>query len=296
MIGTARQRIVRAMRRALVLIAVIAAALLGTVLPVAAAAPQPVEAEDLIFGLAAEGFRVEVFAEDNDGDQTASLDVARDGQEAIYRVPATITDHSVAAKFGTRGQLNFRFRPRKCHGGLVFTGKFSFTGENGFIHIDADHASGSFFEQVYTACGTRGPVDPGNVRVVTATGIRLEATAKEPDHRGGRALEVTEYRARGGHRSVDISGFVTERREGMEIGRGAIVSAPVSAFRRDVAAGTATVTPPAPFTGSATLQRHGAESAWVGDLQVPVLGGGAPVALTGPEFQTRLTQEQPFDE
>lgn len=284
------------MRRALVLVSVFGAVLLGTGPTVAAAAPQPVEQEDVIFGLTAEGFRVEVFAEDNDGDQTAVLSVARDGLEAIYRVPATITDHSVVAKFGKRGRLNFHFQPRKCKGGLIFTGKFTFTGENGFIHIDADRATGSFFEQVYTACGPRGPVDPGKVRIVTATGIRLEATAREPDHRGGRALEVTEYRTRGGHRSVDIAGFVTEKREGMSIGRGAIVSAPTSAFRRDVAAGTATVTPPAPFTGSATLTRDGAESAWEGDLQVPLLGGGAPIVLTGPEFQTRLTQEQPFDE
>jgi len=288
---------VRAMRRALVLISVFGVALLGTSLALAApdhprSAPQPVEQESVAFGLEVEGFTVGVFAEDNDGDQTAVLTVARDGLEAVYRVPATITDHSLRAKFGGLGRLNFDFRPTRCKGGLLFTGRFRFTGENDFVHIDADRATGSFVEQAYTACGPAGPVDPGKVRISIATGIRLQATAIEPNHRGGRSLEVVEYRSRGGHRHVDIYGFMTERREGMEIGRGALVSAGTGAFRRDVAAGTATVTPPAPFTGSAILRHPGAESVWEGDLQVGVLGGDAPIALTGPEFQTSLTQEQ----
>src|ERR1700753_1467544 len=185
MSGTARQRILRAMRRALVLTTVLAATLLGTGLTVAgepARAPGFYdEAEDVIFSLKADGFTAEVIGEDNDGEQTASLIIARHGYTrggllAEDIAPAPLPDHSLTAKFGALGELNFEFKPRKCKGGLAFSGAFHFTGENGYVQIDADRATGSFASNAYSACGPLGPVDFSTIRQITSR-VQVEATA-----------------------------------------------------------------------------------------------------------------------
>jgi hypothetical protein len=130
-----------------------------------------------------------------------------------------------------------------------------------------------------------------------ATGVQLEAIAGSWEHGTARRVEATEYRTRSGRRSVSISAFLREEREGMLIGDGAMVSAPASDFRRNVKADTAALTPPAPFTGSATLKPGRAgKGVWEGDLQLASLRGGAPIVFTGPEFSGRVYQEQPFDE
>jgi hypothetical protein len=289
------------MRRALVLALAFAACLSATGLAAAtAAAPRYYEEEEnVIFGFTTEGFDVSVFAEDNDGTQTAALTFSRDGLVAEYLVPAKLTDHSLKARFGSLGKLNFRFKPKKpkgkCYAGLSFTGTFTFTGENRYVQIDTDHAEGAGLDQVYSSCeGSRGPV-PTVVSV--STGDYLEAIAGSWKHGTARRVEVTEYRTRGGHRTVQISGFVREEREGMILGEGATVSAPAAAFPHNMKAGTATLTPPAPFTGSATLKPgRGGKGIWEGTLQVPSLRGGEPIVLTGPDFSGRVYQEQPFDE
>jgi hypothetical protein len=305
MTGTARQRILRTMRRALVLAAVFVLALLAAGLTVGAgsgAASALVEEEkDVIFSLKAEGFTVEVIGEDNDGEQTASMYIshrglAKGGLLANYNVPATLTDHSLAAKFGSLGEMNFEFTPRKCHGGLLFTGSFTFTGENHYVQIDADRATGSFVEQAYTACGPLGPIDFSKVRQISSR-VHLEATAASAGHGAKRRVEAFDSRADGGHRSVQISAFISEEREGMTLGRGAIVDARPAAFRWNRKAGTATLRPPAPFTGSATLKPgRGGKGIWEGSLRVPVFGGEEPVTLAGPAFHARLRKEYPTEE
>lgn len=295
------------MRRALVLIAVFGAALLGTGLTVAAAAGDDVaarrveEQKDVIFSLRAEGFTVEVIGEDNDGKQTAAMTVSRHGMLhggllAEYIAPATLSDHSLTAKFGTLGELNFEFVPRKCEGGLAFEGSFTFTGENEYIHIDADRAIGSFGEQAFTACGPLGPLDFSKIRRITSD-VHLEATAG-PSRRGvKRRVEAFEDRSDDGRATVKISAFRSERREGMTVGRGAIVGARHEAFRFNLDAGTATLRPPGPFVGSATLRpgRDG-KKIWRGSLRVADIAGGPPIELAGSAFRARLREEQLTEE
>ena len=290
------------MRRALVLVLALTACLSTSALATAtAAAPRHhQEKEDVIFGFTTEGFDVSVFAEDNDGTQTAALTLSRGGLTAEYLVPAKLTDHSVRARFGSLGRLNFRFKPKKpngkCHVGLSFSGTFAFTGENGYVHIDTHHAKGAGLEQDYSGCGgPRGPLP--KVVVLMSTGNNLEAIAGSWEHGTARRVTVTEYQTRGGRRSVDIEAFVREESGAMVLGDGATVAAPISAFVYDLKAGTATLTPPAPFTGSATLKPgRGGKGIWEGTLQVPSLRSGEPIVLTGPDFSGRVYQEQPFDE
>jgi hypothetical protein len=304
MIGTARQRIVPTMRRALVLITVLLATLLGTGLagggPDSAAAFHE-EQEDVIFSLKAEGFTVEVLAEDNDGEQTARMDITRAGLAhggllAQYTVPATLTDHSLTAKFGALGELNYEFSPRKCKGGLDFTGSFVFTGENGYIKIEADHATGSYVADAYSACGPLGPVDFSKVRQIDSR-LNLLATAGSIKNGTARTVQALETTYEKGPPRVQISGFVGEEREGMTVARGALVGAPLTAFHANRKAGTATLRPPAPFVGSATLRPgRGGKKFWRGSLRLPDIAGGPPIVLTGPDFHASLSKEYPTEE
>jgi hypothetical protein len=135
------------------------------------------------------------------------------------------------------------------------------------------------------------------VVVSMSTGNNLEAIAGSWEHGTARRVAVTEYQTRGGRRTVDIEAFVREERGAMVLGDGATVAAPISAFVYDLKAGTATLTPPAPFIGAATLKPgRGGKGIWEGTLEVPSLRSGEPIVLTGPDFSGRVYQEQPFDE
>jgi len=290
------------MRRALVIAGVMLAGLLALSPGLAMAAPPPPEEEfveekgDFTFTLPVEGFTVNVIAEDNDGDQTAYLLISRGGLLAEYVVPATITDDSLTATFGSLGELNFHFAPkkgkRKCRGELTFSGSFTFTGENGFIHVDADQAEGSTLGGAYAGC-TR-PYEGIGLRQAL-DGVHLKAIAGSRTHGASRRVAVNEWRRRDGSRSAEVSAFLVGEAEGMREARGAIVRAGPAAFRRDLKAGTATLKPPGPFSGWARLvPGPGGKGTWEGSLTVPVLGG-EPIELTGPDFRARLFEEKGFD-
>jgi hypothetical protein len=295
-----------AMRRALVIAGVMLAGLLAMASGLATAAPSPPpeeelefieEKEDVVFALPVEGFTVSVFAEDNDGDQTATLSISHDGLTSAYLVPATITDNSVKAKFGNLGELNFGFRPkkgvRKCLGELTFFGSFTFTGENGYIHVDADEAEGGKVGGEFEGC-PGNLVEGGLAEVVD--GVHLEAIAGSFKHGSGRRVTVDEWRTRGGRRTVAISALQIEEKEGMRIAHGATIRDRPGAFRSNLARGTATLKPPAPFTGWARLTPgRGGKGVWDGTLQVPTLTG-QPTTLTGSAFRAHLSEEEAFDE
>jgi hypothetical protein len=292
-----------AMRRALVLAAVILAAL-----PAAApAAGREVERE-VSFRLLAPGFDVVLDTTNNDGDVSATLIVAQDSQVAYYSTPAKVTAKRVIAHFGTLGDLDFRYAPKvgtdvRCTGSeegvAIFDGTFNFTGENGYVQIEAEHAEGIY--QVYPEPKTCPRARLAR-RVVPYSpnyndeGATLEATSGSRGH--GVFREVTVFDG-GGSKPHRIGVFATlaERREGMTVARGVQLAAPSSAFRWNFDAGTATLRPPAPFTGSARFVRHGTNGhgTWTGSLSMPILGGET-VELAGPTFRTFIHQGVPQDE
>lgn len=81
------------------------------------------------------------------------------------------------------------------------------------------------------------------------------------------------------------------------VARGVQLTAGSDSFHWNLEKGTATLRPPAPFTGSATFTRHGHEGhgAWKGSLTMPVLGG-EPVKMTGGEFRAFIHKGVPQDE
>jgi len=301
------------MRRALVLAGVMLAGLLAMVSVLATAAParlaeREVERE-LIFAVPAEGgFHDAVWVTNNDGDISATLIIAKDQQVAYYSVPAKVTAKRVTARFGSLGELDFTFAPKRngstrCTGAeegeATFEGTFAFTGENEYVHLEADRAEGSF--QIYPepkGCRQTGrprravPYRPS----YSSEGVTLRAQAGSPQQGVIREVDVYDAGGRGPHR-VGVSAVLAEEREGMSVQRGVSGPARSSAFSWSLAKGTATLRPPAPFTGSAHFVRQGnnGHGTWTGSLSMPILGG-EPVELAGSAFRAFVHKGVPQDE
>lgn len=295
------------MRRALVLAGVLFAGLLVAVPALAAGAGREVERE-LTFGLDAEGFIVRVSVSNNDGDVNATIILYRGPQVAYYTTPAKVTAERVTARFGRLGELDYHFAPKRngsvdCNGAeqgeAVFEGTFYFTGENGYVHIEAGHAEGSF--QIYPEPKSCPQKRLGR-RVVpyhpsySDEGATLQARAGSRAKGRIREVNVFDEGQHGPHKVV-VFGTLGEEREGMTVARGVQLTAGSGAFRWNLEKGTATLRPPAPFTGSATFTRHGHDGhgTWKGSLGMPILGGES-VELAGGEFRAFIHRGVPQDE
>jgi hypothetical protein len=293
------------MHRALVFVGVLFTGVLA-VPAFAGGAGREVERE-LAFGLNADGFTVRVLVSNNDGDVNATIFLDRGPRVAYYTTPAKVTAERVTARFGRLGELDYAFAPKRngsvdCNGveegEAVFEGIFNFTGENGYVHIEADHAEGSF--QIYPepkSCPQKG-LDRRAVRYhpsYSDEGASLQARA------GSRATGVREVNVfdEGQHGPHTVAVFATldEEREGMSVARGVQLTAGSGAFRWDLEKGTATLRPPAPFTGSSTFIRHGHDGhgTWKGSLGMPIFGGES-VKLAGREFRAFIHRGVPQDE
>jgi hypothetical protein len=254
------------------------------------------------------GFSVTILSADNDGKPNVLLYVSRGRELAEYFVPAEVTDSTVKARFPGLGELDYSFRPKgsggaECFGAggdpAVFTGAFTFTGENGFVHIDLPRAAGEF--KVYpapSACPLprldRASPTPRDVPYEPYVGKGATLTAIAGSGRT-RARTVAVSRGENDKRGT-VSGFLTETAGAMTIVRGAVLVAGVSAFDWDLAAGTATVRPPVPFTGTAHFARRpGGRALWTGSLRVPILGG-KPIRLAGGAFHAALHRGVPHDD
>jgi hypothetical protein len=283
------------MRRALVLFLVVSAAL-AAVAPTAGAA---VPRRALLFQVRTDGFVVQGRSEPGSGRLRLLLD--RRGEIAVYNVKARIGAGTVRARFGRLGSLDLGFRPARREGAAgcgrrrgTFRGAIEFHGEHHYADVDAERAAGWF----QTSCGEGGgglelgATVASTARVtatradrVAETGVRLEGlTSYHPPY---RFIEVfTESRPAGVR--VSFSAFRAEHREGMLIDRGVEIYAGARSFFWDLGTGTATLEPPAPFTGRAFFRREsGGGSRWWGSLRAPILGG-RPMRVTGVDFDTTL--------
>jgi class 3 adenylate cyclase len=60
-----------------------------------------------------EGFSVHVFVSNNDGDVDATIILSRGPRVAYYAAPAKVTAERVTARFGSFGELDYRFAPQR---------------------------------------------------------------------------------------------------------------------------------------------------------------------------------------
>jgi hypothetical protein len=297
------QRKTRTTRRVLLLIAVIAGGLLSLASPVGAASGRTLLQAK--FALQEGGFTVAVETEASE--EQIVLTLYRRGQVAIYQAPATFTEDSLQARFGRFGELDYTFTEdpasKDCRGlgKGTFKGTFAFTGENDFVHFEADRARGTLFAAGSPGCKEGpGPRLPSpHFRPTAAAPGRAKAVEEVTLSARSRKLPIrfllvftTEYK---GRQEAFFNAFREEELEGMVIARGVQTAAGLGSFRWDLDAGTARLDPPAPFLGSAVLRpRAPGPPSWSGSLRVPVLGG-KPIRLAGPGMVAELEAGSPID-
>jgi hypothetical protein len=243
------------------------------------------------------GFAVQVYSIG----EKLGLEVAEVGHRSnFYEVPAFISEHRLKARFGALGLVDLRFRPThvnpgyapgpECHGCTlrtdrgVFSGTIRFDGENEFFKLDVSRARGRVEVYEYLPAGGQfiPEEEPGEF-----TRLSVESKSEE--------FQAFAVRRPGEEGPAIFLAGAEEHKAAMRIVREAgVFKGPASAFLVDPKAGTATVQPPFPFSGSATLANNpdGSQS-WTGSLSVELLGVG-PVSLIYPTFKARIAQNVSF--
>jgi hypothetical protein len=233
------------------------------------------------------------WAPSGDGRQAAvELIVTRKRQRVTYAAPATVTETSIQANLGELGEIAVAFRPTgqarkvrsRCGGRPVsidsgsYEGTITFHGEEGYTELDATSAPGNIDFLVDSLCGvsvgggTGGSQRPGAELHIRNPQLGPELTAIK-DRPDGAAL---------------IGVGVSEYNNEISIHRSVSLSIPTSGFTYDRLLQTATLSPPAPFSGTGQFDRTKKGSKrWSGDLMVD-MPGREGVPLTGPLLRPTL--------
>jgi hypothetical protein len=228
--------------------------------------------------------------------------VASNGNSAaIYIVHSPATrDADIHARFPGVGVVSTHFKPSGatsrtpaiCGGGPsirqdgVFRGTIKFRGERGFTRAKVDSAHGFFFREPKENCKGKGhsgqssrPIYSLTARTRVPGGVLAFAASKSPpgsEFAGHTGYFAVELKHRHGMRSSRVAAASSWSGTGFEMAGPA---------NRPEAA---TISPPAPFSGTASFSSTSASSAeWTGDLMVELPGAGS-VHLTGPQFRSQL--------
>lgn len=246
------------------------------------------------------GYRLIVFAaagEPGEPGEIIVLAMHRSRERAAaYQTKAIVTPTTLYADLGSRGRISLGLAKtgieksvRTCAGRAeieraTYWGTFEFHGEQGFSEASASRIPFNplaylslFFCSKDIDVTASGSGDPGpgallrgSTKLPKRSSLSLEAVKSRP---GGRALIRTSLR---------------ERRDGIAIIRGVGMFPAAPSLDYDRGLSTATLAPPAPFSGSARFRRDSEGAGrWSGDLRVD-LPGRANVSLTRPALRPRL--------
>jgi hypothetical protein len=297
------------MRRPSLLASATAIVLLLAVATAPAASPETGTVVNVELKLkASNGLRAQLETSD---EETVTLEFRRKDRLVSYEVKGEVTEEGLKVRFGRLGLIDVAFTPSRtlsstapaqgCTGEPrtlregTFTGTIDFTGERNYVRIEAPQVEGSMSVISQWQC----PEEPTPF-ARSARPLALSSRGEEKAatlYAFGRRCScyfAARVHSKGKGRSI-FYGAKAERREGMEILRGIIARAGVSAFVVDRAAGIATVRPPLPFRGQATLTRRpGQRPLWRSTIQMPFLGT-APVNPQGPDFLVSLDPNTGFD-
>jgi hypothetical protein len=208
----------------------------------------------------------------------------------------------IKARFGSLGGVALRFHPRgkahlqkeaesDCSGGDsliqpgMFVGKLDFEGEQGYTRIHANRIKGTVTHTKRQVCKTRGSEEG---LLPSLKGTILSAVADE----NGISFNASriESKSKPGLSGSAFSATVVESPQpGFSVFRSIQTTAKDPAGFSVVTShgrfDEATVTPPAPFSGSASYRRAVGKKSetWVGSLAGDFPGLGM-VSLAGPRF------------
>lgn len=213
----------------------------------------------------------------------------------LYFTSAKVTPDSIDADLGPVGAISLRFEPsrppERVHTGCkrggavtyepgVWAGEIEIAGEEGFTRVSRTRAKAVPSPFFGTGCGGTGIGETSGQGPDAARLIARSATRKHAIH----------LQANKNHRNarVRVEASLEERRVGLLVSREVVRFSPASSFSFDSDLRIATVTPSAPFSGSATFHR-GAKPAdqWAGTLSLD-FPGRADVHLAGRRFNAAL--------
>lgn len=213
----------------------------------------------------------------------------------IYLAPAAVTPDTIEADLGPVGQISLQFEssgpPERVHasckrGGSVtyepgvWVGEIEFVGEEGFTQVHRTRTKAIPNPFLETGCG--------GIRIGETSG--QEADAARLIARSATRKHAIYLQANKNHRKarVRVEASLEERRDGMVVSREVVRSFPASTFSFDAELRSATLAPPAPFSGSASLHRDAQPAnQWTGNLSVD-FSGRADVPLAGRRFNSAL--------
>jgi len=162
----------------------------------------------------------------------------------------------------------------------VFVGFVKIRGERDYTTAESRHVRGEIVRECPGRCHRRA--------VARASAAAIESVSADTD-RGRGTLSFTAFAFPfAPDEPVFVASLVRINREmGIFTSQGALSEDP-GALEIATPPRSATVDPPAPFTGSATFQQESAKDfSWTGDLAVELPGIGE-VSLAGPKFETEL--------
>jgi hypothetical protein len=241
---------------------------------------------------ASNGYTLDVIAVPPRADRPASLLIYafKRGRMVRYLAPATVTETSMQADLGELGEISVSFsRTNRATSALcdeekipfdsgLYEGKIDFHGEEGYTSVEATAVPGNIDWVLSVVCGdfTIGGGPSGRAR-------GAELSVRNP----GLGPELSVRKKRPGA-AVSITASTTEFTNGISIERLVRLQMPGKHFRYDRRLRTASLSPPAPFAGSARFDLgKKAGQRWSGDLTVD-MPGRAGVPLVGSSLRASL--------
>jgi hypothetical protein len=210
---------------------------------------------------------------------------------ASYLIPAKVTETSIQADLGELGEIAVTFQrtnqpaTARCGKETVrfdsgqYEGKIDFHGEEGYTSVEATAVPGNINYLLSAVCG-------GSFIEGGSSGRSRGAALYVRNPGLGPRLKVSKSRPGA---AAEITASTFEYNNGISIERFANLRMPGEDFTYDRRLRTATVRPPAPFTGSARFDRgKKAGQRWSGNLAVD-LPGATGVPLTGPALRATLS-------
>jgi hypothetical protein len=265
---------------------------------------------------ASNGYRITVIGEvgaDRGAPDDVTVSASKGDASVNYLGHGRLTANRMSASFGRFGSFSLRFRPSgkvrrvKVPSSCVkdrppvvtarlgtYVGVIRFRGEGGYTKVLAHQAQGGLGDPLAIKpkleCQERSP----SARKREGDAVRLEATAKTASGVvgfgawAGPAFPFTGVGSAGSADPYTFVVFGSEKAAGIQIIRSVAARGPTGDFVFDPGLSSATVTPPAPFGGSASFSR-GADGSttWTGSLAVSLPGLGS-VPLAGSSFESEL--------
>jgi hypothetical protein len=193
----------------------------------------------------------------------------------------------ISLRFHERSRSHGR-RPSNCRGSGrltrkgVFVGMVKIRGEHDYTSAQSRHVRGEIVERSRDRCHRR-------TRATASSGSLDTIRARTERGSGNLFFQVHSFPSSRLRSEADFVALLMRVRGEMVVMNAQVVFAE-DATSLEIAAPprSATVEPPAPFTGSATFQQESAHQfSWLGDLAVELPGVGE-VTLAGPKFETEL--------